>query len=349
MDAFIQSEENRLVSVVMASFNGERFIAKQIKSVLSQSYTELELIIVDDGSSDQTADIVKEFLTQDERVYFFPSGKNLGLVKNFERGLKLSKGEFIVFADQDDIFQEDKIEKQLAALNNNLKADMVISDLELIDDADNRLFESMWQFQGICPEKKAPFKRLCVDNYATGCAMMFSRKLLDSTFSFPSHLKIHDQWLALLAARKNGGGIEVIREPLTRYRQHQDNVVGAKSSKQLDWFNVFSKIFSLEGLKVYHQNTVQLISDKRLRVLSFLERSDLFSGQEIAYLRLLESTLATYLPDTEKRLINRIAFLPRAFYLSYFSRNFWRMSVRFLILSIFPTKNPEKNKYDQTT
>lgn len=334
------------ISVVMASFNGEKFIARQIDSVLSQSYTRLELIIVDDGSSDQTAAIVNQYVIQDERVHFYPSNQNMGLVKNFERGLKLSKGEFIILADQDDLFQDDKIEKQLTTLMDSANADMVISDLELIDEADNRLSGSMWQFQGIHPEKKASFKRLCVDNYATGCSMMFSRELLKSAIPFPSQLKIHDQWLALLAVRRSGGGIEVIREPLTRYRQHQDNVIGAKSSKHLNWFNLCSKLFSLNGLKIYHENSVQLISEKHLRVLSFLERSDLFARQEVAYLRLLESILVTYLPGSDISFIRRMACLPHAFYLSYFSRNFWQMSVRFLLLSIFPTKNPENNKHD---
>lgn len=341
--------KSKFVSVVLASFNGKKFIKKQLESILNQTHTHLELILVDDGSTDITLEIVKEYLRQDKRVRLFPTDKNQGLVKNFERGLTLARGEYIVLADQDDIFHKYKIEKQLAKITASPQTDMVISDLELIDEKDNLISDSMWEFQGIKPEKNAPFKRLCVDNYATGCSMMFSRELLNSAIPFPSQLKIHDQWLALLAVRRSGGGIGVIREPLTRYRQHQGNVIGAKSSKHLNWFNVCSKLFSLNGLKIYHQNSVQLISEKHLRVLSFLERSDLFSRQEVAYLRLLESILVTYLPGSDISFIRRLACLPRAFYLSYFSRNFWQMSVRFLLLSIFPTKNPENNKHDQTT
>lgn len=352
-DFAVMNEENPyqsvLISIVMATYNGQKFVRQQLDSILSQSYSNFEVIIVDDGSTDITALMIQDYVDKDPRITFFPSKHNLGLVKNFERGLIKARGELLVLADQDDIFNKHKIEKQLAMITATPEADMVISDLELIDEHDKQLAESMWGFQGVKPEKQAPFKRLCIDNYATGCSMLFTRKLLEYAIPFPAQLKIHDQWFALLAARKSGGGIEVIREPLTRYRQHQGNVIGAKSSKQLNWFNVCSKLFSLNGLKIYHQNSVQLISEKHLRVLSFLERSDLFSRQEVAYLRLLESILVTYLPGSDISFIRRMACLPRAFYLSYFSRNFWQMSVRFLLLSIFPTKNSEKNKHDQTT
>lgn len=342
MNPLIQENKSKFVSVILASFNGQRFIKIQLESILNQTHTHLELIVVDDGSTDETLEIIKEYSRQDGRIHLFPADKNLGLVKNFERGLNLARGEFIVLADQDDIFHKYKIEKQLAKITASSEADMVISDLELIDDGDNLLADSMWEFQGINPEKRPHFKRLCIDNYATGCSMLFSRDLLDFAIPFPTKLKIHDQWLALLAARKSGGGIEIIREPLTRYRQHKGNVIGAKSSKKLDWLNIVSKFFSIDGLKTYHQYSVQLIFEKQSRVLAFLERGNLFTEQEISYLRFVESVFTTYLPVSNRTIRARLWCLPRAFYVSYFSRDFWRLSMRFILLTFFQFKPGSK-------
>ena len=97
---------NDLVSVVMATYNGDKFIRLQIESILNQSYSNLEIVVVDDASSDNTLTILQEYANADDRISIYPNDKNIGFVANFERGLMLVKGEYIALSDQDDIFDK---------------------------------------------------------------------------------------------------------------------------------------------------------------------------------------------------------------------------------------------------
>ena len=329
--------------VVLASFNGQKFIEKQIDSILNQTHANLELLVVDDGSSDRTVEIVKKYSNYDERVHLFPLEINQGLVKNFERGLKLAKGEYILLADQDDIFHSDKIEKQLALLSKKTDLDMVISDLELIDERNNTMSASMWKFQGINSSPRFPLKNLAIDNYVTGCTIMFRRRLLKSVLPFPSELRIHDQWLAIVAAREHGGGIGVINEPLTKYRQHNGNVIGAKRTNKRSWSDIRKKFFSLSELKKLRQQSSQLFSEKHLRVNSFLVRRELFSHAEIRYLESLKSLFFIFSDVSNKGFWHRIFSLPKAFYFCFYARSFLQTFSRFLVLTI-----PQKTSHFKT-
>ncbi|MTI64684.1 glycosyltransferase family 2 protein [Methylophaga sp.] len=342
MNSFTRDNQSTFVSVILASFNGQSFIEKQLDSILNQTHPHLELLVVDDGSNDQTLEIVIEYSKHDERVRIFPTHINQGLVKNFERGLKLTKGEFIVLADQDDIFHRDKIEKQLALLSKKPDLDIVISDLELIDERNNSISASMWKFQGINSSPRFPFKNLAIDNYATGCTIMFRRRLLDSVLPFPPELRIHDQWLAIVAAREHGGGIGVINETLTKYRQHHGNVIGAKHTNKRGLNDIRKKLFSLSELKMLRQQSSRLFNEKRLRVSSFLERRELFSRTEIRYLESLESLFLIFSGVSNKGLWHRIFSLPKALYFSFYARSFLQTFSRFVVLTIPQKSNQLK-------
>src|SRR5450759_436506 len=125
---------SELVSIVMATYNGEKYLRKQLDSILEQTYQHFELIVVDDASTDGTLSILAEYAALDDRIQVFPAEKNLGLVSNFERGLRLANGNFIAFSDQDDIFRKDKIKLLLSALKDHSSRDLAVSDLSLIDE-----------------------------------------------------------------------------------------------------------------------------------------------------------------------------------------------------------------------
>lgn len=328
------------VSVVMATYNGETFFQSQIDSVLNQTYSNIQLLIFDDASSDLTVELIKRYAKSDSRVHLHLSYENLGLVSNFERGLFLAEGEYIVLADQDDIFQPDKIEKQVAVMAQNPDLDLVISDSELIDENNQLISSSMWKFQGINSSPKFPFKYLALDNYATGCTMMFRRRLLNDVLPFPSGLRIHDQWLALVAARKRGGGIGVLEEPLTKYRQHQSNVVGAKRSNKRGWNDIRRKVFSIDELKAIRHSSSQLFDEKRIRICSFLERPELFSKDELCYLKSLERLFFNFSVESKNGLLKRILYLPKAFCFSLYARSFWQTLFRFFVLTV-----PQKSNH----
>lgn len=327
-------KESCYVSVIVATYNGRDFLHEQLDSILQQTNDVCEILILDDGSTDGTNLLALKYANEYKHVNCLVSSINVGLVKNFEKGLSLATGEFIVLADQDDVFHPDKIKKQLNIMIQNPDLDLVISDLELIDENNQPISSSMWKFQGINSSPKFPFKYLALDNYATGCTMMFRRRLLDDALPFPSGLRIHDQWLALVAARKRGGGIGVLEEPLTKYRQHQSNVVGAKRSNKRGWNDIRRKLFSIDELKAIRHTSSQLFDEKRIRICSFLERPELFSKDELCYLKSLERLFFNFSVESKNGLLKRILCLPKAFCFSLYARSFWQTLFRFFVLTV---------------
>src|SRR5437868_2195931 len=110
---------NSLVSVVMCTYNGSRFVAEQIESICSQTYKELQVIIVDDASSDNTYDIVTQWAAKDPRIQAYRNENNIGFNLNFNKACKLATGDFIAIADQDDIWELTKIEKLMSKINES--------------------------------------------------------------------------------------------------------------------------------------------------------------------------------------------------------------------------------------
>ena len=108
-----------LVSVVLATYNGERFLKQQLDSVINQTYPNLEIIVVDDGSSDNTINILNEYAIRYRNVSVFKNEKNLGFVKNFDKACGLASGEFIALCDQDDYWLPDKIKRCVEAIGDN--------------------------------------------------------------------------------------------------------------------------------------------------------------------------------------------------------------------------------------
>ena len=98
--------EQPLVSIAICTYNGERFLKKQIDSLLNQGYSNIEIIAVDDRSTDRTWDMLQEYAQKDKRVQTYQNEKNLGYARNFEKAITLCKGDFIALADQDDIWEK---------------------------------------------------------------------------------------------------------------------------------------------------------------------------------------------------------------------------------------------------
>ena len=134
--------ENKKIDILMATYNGEKYLAEQIDSIICQTYKNWNLLIRDDGSSDNTFKILKEYEKKDDRIKIIKDKKgNLGIAKNFEELLKISSSELIMFSDQDDVWKKDKIKIMLKYVGNS---DLIISDaivtnekLECISDSLN--------------------------------------------------------------------------------------------------------------------------------------------------------------------------------------------------------------------
>ncbi|MCE3076561.1 glycosyltransferase [Chryseobacterium gwangjuense] len=218
------------VTVCIATYNGEKYIKTQIDSILSQLNIDDEIIISDDGSTDDTLNIVKNY--KDNRIKIFLNNKRVqknafGYVsKNFENAIVNAKGNFIFLADQDDIWVEGKIQLCKKALENN---DLVLHDCIVVNKENQELFSSYFKLN---KSKQGIIKNIVKNSYL-GCCMAFKRSMLDLALPFPQREVPHDIWLGLIA--ENFGKVQFLKEKLVRYRRHGNNLSasGENSSNSL--------------------------------------------------------------------------------------------------------------------
>jgi glycosyltransferase involved in cell wall biosynthesis len=207
-----------LVSVVMATYNGERFLTDQLDSILCQTYPNLELIIIDDGSTDGTLALLHRYATQNERIRVIQNETNLGYIRNFEKGMGLATGTFIALSDQDDIWHENKIQILLDEIGDS---DVVFADSRLIDDQNRPIgtnFSDIRQLQTFTSGLS-----FVIGNTVSGHNMLIRRELIAQCLPFPTVLP-HDHWLCFVATFR--GPVRFIPQVLVDYRQHTENVFG---------------------------------------------------------------------------------------------------------------------------
>ncbi|MEZ8337464.1 glycosyltransferase family 2 protein [Vibrio cyclitrophicus] len=293
----------KLVSVALATYNGEEYIEEFLESVLSQSYKNIELIIYDDCSTDSTVAILKKIASKEPRICFYQQKSNIGFVKNFESVLTKCSGDYIALADQDDIWEKNKIE---LLMKNIEDFDLIHSDALLID-AKGEIFSNSYTNSSnklVYPEK---LEDIIVNNPVTGCTTLVSQSLLVSALPFPKNILVHDQWLACLAI--TGRGIKYLDEPLIRYRQHDKNQIGAKSKKSILYklrnisiinkknefglLNLIEELLKISkkdkiNLKALKKYYTHILDDKWLYPLLFrLKRWDLFNKNQSFFKRLI--------------------------------------------------------------
>ena len=254
------------VDILLATYNGEKYIREQIDSILNQTYKEFRLLISDDGSTDGTRDILNEYKAKDDRIEIFMQEENLGVVKNFEFLLKKVEAKYYMFSDQDDIWKDEKIEKSFKKIEEGF--DLVYSDLEVVDENLNVTYESYWKLKGIYNKIKKynNFESLYLNNFITGCTVISKKELIDSFMPLPNISKfvLHDYWISLIISQN--GKIAYIEEPLIKYRQHKNNKVGSK--KKSDELKSIDEIRSLfiqvkkEHFKVFIENEDKFKSEK---------------------------------------------------------------------------------------
>jgi glycosyltransferase involved in cell wall biosynthesis len=198
----------------MATYNGGKYIKKQVASILAQLSPVDELVISDDSSTDDTLAIVQSF--NDERIKIFSNASRIaGPVSNFENALKNANGDYIFLADQDDIWLSNKIEIHIKGHTNH---DLVISDCYVINEAGDVLHNSFFRERNSGPGFLKNLKK----NSYIGCCMSFNRKLLKLALPFPSYIHMHDWWIGLIAELK--GSTFFCDDKLIYYVRHDNNV-----------------------------------------------------------------------------------------------------------------------------
>lgn len=215
------------VDILMATYNGEKYIARQIESIIEQSNDNWTLHIRDDASTDNTMVIVRQYARRyPEKIKFFVNRENSGSPKaNFFELIKNSNADVIFTCDQDDIWEKDKIEIILKEFENNDKPLLVHSDLKVIDENNNVISNSMIKSQHI-DITRTSLNQLLVQNIVTGCAMAFNKSLADILVE-PELLPVHDWWIAAVASVF--GSIRYVDKCTIRYRKHKNNACGAQN------------------------------------------------------------------------------------------------------------------------
>lgn len=229
-----------MISVCIATYNGERFIKEQLDSIVCQLSEDDEIIISDDGSSDKTLEIIDSYNDRRIKVYHHEKDKSLLKInklrnfyyttQNFENALKNAKGDYIFLADQDDIWLPNRVKMMLNELN---AYDCVMCNLNLID-CDDKVTKYNYFNRNPVPKNLLVY---ILKTRILGCCLAFKKQLLNYSLPFPKMLLSHDYWLGCIAITKFK--FKYIDVPLHLYRRYDSNV-STTSSKSKN--SIFYKV-----------------------------------------------------------------------------------------------------------
>ena len=200
----------------MATFNGEKYIKEQIDSILENMDICDELIISDDGSNDKTIDIINKYIKKDKRIKLF-KGPGEGVKQNFMNAIDHTNGEYIFLADQDDVWNKDKI-KIVDKIFEEKNCNVVVHNAYIVDKNLNKYKKDFFKFRHSGPGK---LKNIYKNRYI-GCCMAFKKDLIDKILPIPNNIEMHDQWIGILGERY--GKNIFIKDRLIKYRRHEDNL-----------------------------------------------------------------------------------------------------------------------------
>jgi glycosyltransferase involved in cell wall biosynthesis len=202
-----------MISVCIATYNGEEYIKEQLSSIISQLHDEDEIIISDDGSTDHTLSLIHSF--NDTRIKIINGPKTNSPIDNFENALKASSGNYIFLSDQDDIWIKNKVEINLRYLQDY---DCVISDCCVVDKNMDIISDSFYKMNNT---KKGLLYNLVIKNGYLGCCMSFNRRVLNKCLPFPKNIPMHDIWIGNVSAFYYK--TIFISDRLINFRRHGNN------------------------------------------------------------------------------------------------------------------------------
>lgn len=252
-------------SIALCTYNGEKYLPQLLDSILSQTVLAREIIIVDDCSTDGTVSILEKYAGRNSQIKLSLQKSNLGPVAAFQTAIQLTSQPYIFLADQDDIWNPNKVELMLSAASrfSTEKPLLVYSDLEVVDERGNPRFPSFWKMAGIKPHTST-FERLMYGNVVTGCASLINAKMKECLTSIPQGVLMHDHWIGLIAY--GFGETLVLDEQLVKYRTHGDSVTEKRQANALWKLQTqLAQLFKESGTFLEKEINQMILFDQKFR------------------------------------------------------------------------------------
>lgn len=226
-----------MISIAMTTYNGEKYIERQLETIRTQSVPADEIIICDDGSCDRTVEIIRHFIEKHraDNIRLIENETNLGYIKNFYKAVSLTHGSYIFLADQDDEWHSNKIERTLSVLKSQ-NASVICTNCCFIDENSNVIRDissfdrNPFIHRLTQPVTPISFFELIIENIAQGCTYCFTKEVKDAYLRVGSSHLIHDYQIMLVAALL--GKAFFLDEPLIDYRLHGSNNVGFGNTEE---------------------------------------------------------------------------------------------------------------------
>ncbi|WP_300261644.1 glycosyltransferase family 2 protein [uncultured Cloacibacillus sp.] len=268
-----------LVSIIMPAYNCEKYITEAIASVVNQTYPSWELIVIDDGSQDNTVNIVKGLVLKDKRINLYQNERNMGVSKTRNKGISVAKGQWIAFLDSDDCWAPEKLQRQLCISEEHKEAEFIFSASRFMD-------ENGGLFKWIMPVPEVvTYRDLLKHNVISCSSVLISRQCLGNHRMISD--AIHEDFALWLEILKNGSIAYGINEPLLIYRVSSNSKSGnkIKSAKMSYKTYRFLKInffitlyymffYALYGFKKY--NNIYKLGHSKKRLNSFTKNYLIF-------------------------------------------------------------------------
>lgn len=219
------------IEVLMATWNGARFLEEQLDSLFSQSFHNFRLTVRDDASTDSTLEIVEKYRSRyPERIVVHQNHTRLGACSTFALLVQHSDAPYVAFCDQDDIWRNDKLDLSFRAMHTVERKYgahtpvLVFSDMELMQEDHTPIARSLWKMARVNPDR-AGLGTMLAQNLVSGCTALANRSLILKGRPIPADATMHDAWLGLVAAAF--GILHPLYETTIQYRQHEGNAIGA--------------------------------------------------------------------------------------------------------------------------
>ncbi len=293
-----------LISIAVCTYNGENHLIEQLESLIHQTYQNLEIIIVDDCSTDNTYQILKSYQHQYPNIFCFENAENIGYNKNFEKALLLCNGSFIAISDQDDIWELNKIEELYNHIGDNW---LIYSNSALIDEKGREIKKDLF----LQENQVLDYKGILLSNYITGHTMMLKKSFVLSLPPLPK-IGYYDWYIGMIALYEKK--VTFLNSKLTKYRIHQNSVTNKLNKSNNNDHKFYEVIVNQLNYFLSYPNLKKKDFSFILKIKNTYETKMKKSFSFILFKTILLE-YATLFPNSKKRnLLSRINFARRFSY-----------------------------------